>query len=161
MPSTASRGMSAFLCDDDISAHPCPGVWRCTLPPTTRRYFQSQGLFDVPTRITLVVAPINVFLNWFFGEHPCISLLNTLITCLVINSQQSTPSASPSPVHHSLLPFPSTSYQPAPSFMDTSSPRARPGLPSPANHWTQPRVKYGGDGGSLPGWDCGGGADCE
>ncbi|KAF8839681.1 MATE efflux family protein [Paxillus ammoniavirescens] len=35
----------------------------------SRRYFQSQGLFDVPTRITLVVAPINVFLNWLF-VHP-------------------------------------------------------------------------------------------
>ncbi|KAF8553983.1 MATE efflux family protein [Imleria badia] len=32
----------------------------------SRRYFQSQGLFDIPTRITLVVAPINVFLNWLF-----------------------------------------------------------------------------------------------
>ncbi|KAG9315273.1 MATE efflux family protein [Chiua virens] len=31
-----------------------------------RRYFQSQGLFNVPTRITLVVAPINAFLNWLF-----------------------------------------------------------------------------------------------
>ncbi|KAG8213057.1 MATE efflux family protein [Butyriboletus roseoflavus] len=28
--------------------------------------FQSQGLFDIPTRITLVVAPINAFLNWLF-----------------------------------------------------------------------------------------------
>ncbi|KAI9570518.1 mate-domain-containing protein [Boletus coccyginus] len=32
----------------------------------SRRYFQSQGLFDIPTRITLVVAPINAFLNWLF-----------------------------------------------------------------------------------------------
>ncbi|KAF8135004.1 MATE efflux family protein [Boletus edulis] len=32
----------------------------------SRRYFQSQGLFDVPTRITLVIAPINAFLNWLF-----------------------------------------------------------------------------------------------
>ncbi|KAF8554272.1 mate-domain-containing protein [Imleria badia] len=32
----------------------------------SRRYFQSQGLFDIPTRITLAVAPINAFLNWFF-----------------------------------------------------------------------------------------------
>ncbi|KAF8558231.1 MATE efflux family protein [Imleria badia] len=31
----------------------------------SRRYFQSQGLFDIPSRIMLVVAPINVFLNWF------------------------------------------------------------------------------------------------
>ncbi|KAH0833269.1 MATE efflux family protein [Lanmaoa asiatica] len=32
----------------------------------SRRYFQSQGLFDIPTRITLMVAPINAFLNWLF-----------------------------------------------------------------------------------------------
>ncbi|KAG8213055.1 MATE efflux family protein [Butyriboletus roseoflavus] len=32
----------------------------------SRRYFQSQGLFDIPTRITLVVAPTNAFLNWLF-----------------------------------------------------------------------------------------------
>ena len=36
-----------------------------------RRYFQSQGLFDIPTRITLVVAPINVFFNWLFGGPAC------------------------------------------------------------------------------------------
>ncbi|KAG6329298.1 hypothetical protein ID866_9792 [Astraeus odoratus] len=35
----------------------------------SRRYFQSQGFFTVPTRIILVVAPINAFLNWFF-VHP-------------------------------------------------------------------------------------------
>ncbi|KIJ61489.1 hypothetical protein HYDPIDRAFT_169720 [Hydnomerulius pinastri MD-312] len=35
----------------------------------SRRYFQSQGLFDVPTRIIICIAPINVFLNWFF-VHP-------------------------------------------------------------------------------------------
>ncbi|KAH7882452.1 mate-domain-containing protein [Phlebopus sp. FC_14] len=35
----------------------------------SRRYFQSQGLFAVPTRIVLVVAPINAFLNWLF-VHP-------------------------------------------------------------------------------------------
>ncbi|KIM55759.1 hypothetical protein SCLCIDRAFT_30108 [Scleroderma citrinum Foug A] len=31
-----------------------------------KRYFQSQGLFAVPARITLIVAPFNAFLNWFF-----------------------------------------------------------------------------------------------
>ncbi|KIM55762.1 hypothetical protein SCLCIDRAFT_30109 [Scleroderma citrinum Foug A] len=35
----------------------------------SRRYFQSQGLFTVPTKIILVIAPINAFLNWFF-VHP-------------------------------------------------------------------------------------------
>ncbi|KAI6104189.1 MATE efflux family protein [Pisolithus sp. B1] len=32
----------------------------------SRRYFQSQGLFAVPTRIIVVVAPLNAFLNWLF-----------------------------------------------------------------------------------------------
>jgi len=32
-----------------------------------RRYFQSQGLFTVPTRIIVAIAPINAFLNWSFG----------------------------------------------------------------------------------------------
>ena len=32
-----------------------------------RRYFQSQGLFDVPTRIIIFVAPINVLLNYLLG----------------------------------------------------------------------------------------------
>ena len=32
-----------------------------------RRYFQSQGLFTVPTQIILVVAPLNAFLNWLLG----------------------------------------------------------------------------------------------
>lgn len=32
----------------------------------SRRYFQSQGLFTVPTRIIVVVAPLNAFLNWLF-----------------------------------------------------------------------------------------------
>ncbi|KAI6010116.1 mate-domain-containing protein, partial [Pisolithus marmoratus] len=32
----------------------------------SRRYFQSQGLFTVPTRIIVVIAPINAFLNWLF-----------------------------------------------------------------------------------------------
>ncbi|EJD04959.1 multidrug/Oligosaccharidyl-lipid/Polysaccharide flippase [Fomitiporia mediterranea MF3/22] len=30
----------------------------------SRRYFQSQGLFTVPTRVTMVVAPINAILNY-------------------------------------------------------------------------------------------------
>ncbi|KAH9051842.1 MATE efflux family protein, partial [Lactarius vividus] len=38
----------------------------------SRRYFQSQGLFMVPTQIILVVAPINAFLNYFLvcGPEP-------------------------------------------------------------------------------------------
>lgn len=31
------------------------------------RYFQSQGLFTVPTQIVLVIAPINAVLNYFLG----------------------------------------------------------------------------------------------
>ncbi|KIJ59880.1 hypothetical protein HYDPIDRAFT_161804 [Hydnomerulius pinastri MD-312] len=38
----------------------------------TRRYFQSQGLFAVPTRIIVAVAPINIFLNYLlvWGPEP-------------------------------------------------------------------------------------------
>ncbi|KZV68355.1 MATE efflux family protein [Peniophora sp. CONT] len=38
----------------------------------SRRYFQSQGLFTVPTQIILVVAPLNAFLNWLlvWGPEP-------------------------------------------------------------------------------------------
>ncbi|KAH9174752.1 MATE efflux family protein [Lactarius sanguifluus] len=38
----------------------------------SRRYFQSQGLFMVPTQIILVIAPINAFLNYFLvcGPEP-------------------------------------------------------------------------------------------
>ncbi|KAF8656526.1 hypothetical protein AX16_002490 [Volvariella volvacea WC 439] len=36
----------------------------------SRRYFQSQGLFDVPTRIIFVVAPINALLNYFLVWGP-------------------------------------------------------------------------------------------
>ncbi|THH09581.1 hypothetical protein EW145_g1918 [Phellinidium pouzarii] len=35
-----------------------------------RRYFQSQGLLDVPTRVLLVVAPVNAFLNYFLVWGP-------------------------------------------------------------------------------------------
>ncbi|KAH7911169.1 MATE efflux family protein [Hygrophoropsis aurantiaca] len=35
-----------------------------------RRYFQSQGLFAVPTRIILVIAPINAFLNYLLVWGP-------------------------------------------------------------------------------------------
>ncbi|KAH9049321.1 MATE efflux family protein [Lactarius hengduanensis] len=38
----------------------------------SRRYFQSQGLFMVPTQIILVIAPINAFLSYFLvcGPEP-------------------------------------------------------------------------------------------
>ncbi|GBE87674.1 Uncharacterized transporter [Sparassis crispa] len=36
----------------------------------SRRYFQSQGLFTVPTRIILVVAPINAILNYLLVWGP-------------------------------------------------------------------------------------------
>ncbi|KAL5525226.1 ERC1_3 [Sanghuangporus sanghuang] len=36
----------------------------------SRRYFQSQGHFSVPTRATLVVAPINAFLNYMLVWGP-------------------------------------------------------------------------------------------
>ncbi|KAF8870967.1 MATE efflux family protein [Gymnopilus junonius] len=36
----------------------------------SRRYFQSQGLFTVPTRIVFIVAPANVLLNWLLVWGP-------------------------------------------------------------------------------------------
>ncbi|KAJ7751545.1 mate-domain-containing protein [Mycena maculata] len=36
----------------------------------TRRYFQSQGLFAAPTRIVIVVAPVNAFMNWLLVWGP-------------------------------------------------------------------------------------------
>ncbi|THG97308.1 hypothetical protein EW026_g4664 [Hermanssonia centrifuga] len=36
----------------------------------SRRYFQSQGLFDVPTRVIICVAPINALLNWLLVWGP-------------------------------------------------------------------------------------------
>ncbi|KAJ7591071.1 mate-domain-containing protein [Mycena floridula] len=38
----------------------------------SRRYFQSQGLFSVPTRITCIVAPVNAGLSWLlvWGPEP-------------------------------------------------------------------------------------------
>ncbi|KAI5118900.1 hypothetical protein M0805_002816 [Coniferiporia weirii] len=35
-----------------------------------RRYFQSQGLFDLPTRVLVIVAPINVLLNYLLVWGP-------------------------------------------------------------------------------------------
>ncbi|KAF6757789.1 multidrug Oligosaccharidyl-lipid polysaccharide flippase [Ephemerocybe angulata] len=35
-----------------------------------RRYFQSQGLFNIPTRIIFIVAPINAFLGWLLVWSP-------------------------------------------------------------------------------------------
>jgi len=36
-----------------------------------RRYFQSQGLFDAPTRIIIFIAPVNVMLNYLLGTPLC------------------------------------------------------------------------------------------
>ena len=36
----------------------------------SRRYFQSQGLFDVPTRVIICVAPVNALLNWVLVWGP-------------------------------------------------------------------------------------------
>ena len=36
-----------------------------------RRYFQSQGLFDVSTRIIIIIAPVNVILNYLLGTPLC------------------------------------------------------------------------------------------
>ncbi|KDR72491.1 hypothetical protein GALMADRAFT_252589 [Galerina marginata CBS 339.88] len=36
----------------------------------SRRYFQSQGLFTVPTRIVFIVAPTNAILNWLLVWGP-------------------------------------------------------------------------------------------
>jgi len=42
-----------------------------------RRYFQSQGLFDAPTRIIILVAPVNVVLNYLLGTPLCLPNLTT------------------------------------------------------------------------------------
>ena len=36
-----------------------------------KKYFQSQGLFGVPTRIIIIVAPVNVILNYLLGTPLC------------------------------------------------------------------------------------------
>ncbi|KAF8500305.1 MATE efflux family protein [Russula emetica] len=48
------------------------GLPAYTFNSISRRYFQSQGLFAVPTQIILVVAPINVILNYLlvWGPEP-------------------------------------------------------------------------------------------
>ena len=32
------------------------------------RYFQSQGLFAVPTHVIAAIAPVNALLNWLLGD---------------------------------------------------------------------------------------------
>ena len=44
-----------------------PGLPAYGFNNVARRYFQSQGLFDAPTRIIIFVAPINVILNDLLG----------------------------------------------------------------------------------------------
>ncbi|KAI0945255.1 hypothetical protein AcW1_001519 [Taiwanofungus camphoratus] len=46
------------------------GVPAYTFNAISRRYFQSQGLFTVPTRIILVIAPINALLNYLLVWGP-------------------------------------------------------------------------------------------
>jgi len=48
------------------------GLPAYTFNAISRRYFQSQGLFAVPTRIILVIAPINAVLNYLlvWGPEP-------------------------------------------------------------------------------------------
>ncbi|TFL01933.1 MATE efflux family protein [Pterulicium gracile] len=46
------------------------GLPAYALNAISRRYFQSQGLFTVPTRIILVVAPLNIVLNYFLVWGP-------------------------------------------------------------------------------------------
>jgi MATE family multidrug resistance protein len=38
----------------------------------SRRYFQSQGRFTVPTNIILVVAPVNALLQYLLGARPAV-----------------------------------------------------------------------------------------
>ncbi|KAF9525724.1 MATE efflux family protein [Crepidotus variabilis] len=45
-------------------------AFNCISRYPIRRYFQSQGLFAVPTRIVTVVAPINALLNWLLVWGP-------------------------------------------------------------------------------------------
>jgi MATE family multidrug resistance protein len=35
----------------------------------TRRYFQAQGLFSVPTKIIIIAAPFNALLNYLLGMY--------------------------------------------------------------------------------------------
>ncbi|KAF8135002.1 mate-domain-containing protein [Boletus edulis] len=49
------------------------GLPACTFNCISRRYFQSQGLFDIPTKITLVVAPINAIPQLAFCYSPLIT----------------------------------------------------------------------------------------
>ncbi|KIL64533.1 hypothetical protein M378DRAFT_162975 [Amanita muscaria Koide BX008] len=67
-----------FLKQDPVVAHLAALYLRWTslgLPAyafnsISRRYFQSQGLFNVPTRIILLVAPVNVVLNYLLVWGP-------------------------------------------------------------------------------------------
>ncbi|KAJ3730928.1 mate-domain-containing protein [Lentinula guzmanii] len=48
----------------------CVGIPAFTFNCVSRRYLQCQGLFSVPTRIIIVVAPINVLLNYMLVWGP-------------------------------------------------------------------------------------------
>jgi MATE family multidrug resistance protein len=51
------------------------GLPAYTVNNVARRYFQSQNLFHAPTRIIMLVAPINVVLNYFLGAFLLLSTL--------------------------------------------------------------------------------------
>ncbi|KAJ3759774.1 multidrug/Oligosaccharidyl-lipid/Polysaccharide flippase [Lentinula raphanica] len=48
----------------------CIGIPAFTFNCVSRRYLQCQGLFSVPTRIIIVIAPINVLLNYLLVWGP-------------------------------------------------------------------------------------------
>ncbi|KIY63126.1 multidrug/Oligosaccharidyl-lipid/Polysaccharide flippase [Cylindrobasidium torrendii FP15055 ss-10] len=48
----------------------CLGLPAYAFNCIARRQFQSIGLFSAPTQIILIVAPVNVFLNWFLVWGP-------------------------------------------------------------------------------------------
>ncbi|CCL99774.1 uncharacterized protein FIBRA_01796 [Fibroporia radiculosa] len=73
-----SEAILLFLKQDPEVAHLAAVYLQClaiglpayTFNAISRRYFQSQGLFTVPTRIILVIAPINAVLNYFLVWGP-------------------------------------------------------------------------------------------
>ncbi|PCH45028.1 MATE efflux protein [Wolfiporia cocos MD-104 SS10] len=74
----SSESILLFLKQDPDVAHLAAvylrwltlGLPAYTFNAISRRYFQSQGLFTVPTRIILVIAPINAVLNYLLVWGP-------------------------------------------------------------------------------------------
>lgn len=52
----------------DVIKFTSSGLPAYTCNAITRRYFQSQGLFTIPTRIIIIVSPINLLLNYLLGQ---------------------------------------------------------------------------------------------